>query len=78
MARDSQKLIIIFVGEVKCKDRGTVARLRISLALGFTGGVQQLTQKMPEMLPDEGHEVGVVLSCFILIKLLVLTHHGVF
>jgi hypothetical protein len=78
VARDRQELIVVFVGEVECEDRRAIARLRIALSLGFPLRIQQVAKGTPEVLPDKGHEVRVILSYFILIKVLVLTHHRVF
>ena len=43
MARDRQKLIIVFVGEVEGEDGCAIARLRIALSLGFALWVQQFS-----------------------------------
>jgi hypothetical protein len=43
MARDRQKLIIVFVGEVESEDGCAIARLRIALSLGFALWVQQFS-----------------------------------
>jgi hypothetical protein len=43
MARDPQKIILVFVGEVERKDRCAIARLRIALALGFPLWIQKVS-----------------------------------
>jgi hypothetical protein len=63
MARDSQQLIVILIYEVECEDGGAVARLRIVHALVPRGTrrVKEFTQARPEVLPDEIHEIGIVI-----------------
>jgi hypothetical protein len=79
MARDSQQLVVILIYEVECEDGGAVARLRIVHALvpRRTRRVKEFAQTRPEVLPDEVHEIGIVIL-FIessLRFLRALTHH---